>query len=59
MENLLERTGQCQRVLEQVLHTDMSNAEIVSNTLKVSSQHYLPIKCFDILEHWALRTYGK
>ena len=59
MNTLLERTGKNQRVLEQILNDSMSNAEITSHVLKLSARTGMPIKCFNILNNWAIRTYGK
>jgi hypothetical protein len=35
----------------------MKPAEIVEQVLKISTRFYLPIRCFDMLDAWARRTY--
>ena len=57
MNTVQQRLAYCQVILEQVLHNQMNHAEIISKTLKISSQSYLPYKAYNILEKWAINKY--
>jgi len=56
----LQKLGIAQRELEQFLSQDMTNREISGHVLSLSARddYQLPYKSFQILESWALRTYG-
>ena len=58
MNDILKKLGVVQRDLETILSQDMTDREIIGHTWSVAALNKLPYKAMNILEAWALRTYG-